>query len=166
MALRLHRVWHKRDCLNFVRWCNPSLQKSGITLIQFPSKCNDLNDDNPFKLRLSWIEFQEISNNIRLLRFWNHIPYGLHHLTKLRLSNTKLYSLNHLRNYTKCLTRLTNINLSGISLRIIPNNIFSKLPFLNKELGSKNPFCAILCVNVKPSALENVKVVKEELLNA
>ena len=55
---------------------------------------------------------------------------GLHHLTKLRLSNTKLYSLNHLRNYTKCLTRLTNINLSGISLRIIPNNIFSKLPSL------------------------------------
>jgi hypothetical protein len=38
--------------------------------------------------------------------------------------------------------------------------------FLNKELGSKNPFCAIPCVNVKPSALENVKDVKEELLNA
>jgi hypothetical protein len=38
--------------------------------------------------------------------------------------------------------------------------------FLNKELGSKNPLCAIPCENIKPSALQNVKVVKEELLNA
>jgi hypothetical protein len=65
MALDLHRL----ESLNIVRLCNPSLQKSGITLIQFPSKFNNVNDDNPFKLRLSWIEFQEISNDVRLLRF-------------------------------------------------------------------------------------------------
>jgi toll-like receptor 13 len=62
---------------------------------------------------------------------------GLHNLTKLKFSYSKLYTLNHLRNYTKCLTRLKNINLLGISLRIIPNNIFSKLPSLKSLTMSK-----------------------------
>jgi toll-like receptor 13 len=55
---------------------------------------------------------------------------GLHNLTSMRLSNTKLYSLDHLRNHTECLTRLKNINLCGISIQKIPNNTFSKLPSL------------------------------------
>lgn len=93
--------------------------------------------DNNFSLKgLSSITSLNLEGN------WiNVIPDfckdGLHNLTKLRLSNTKLYTLNHLRNYTKCLTRLTNINLSGVSLRIIPNNIFSKLPSLKGLTMSK-----------------------------
>jgi hypothetical protein len=92
---------------------------------------------------------------------------GLHNLTRLRLSSTKLYTLNHLRNHTKCLTRLSLISLELNWMVLCDKSKSMRFgQFLNKELGSKNPFCAIPCVNVKPSALENVKDVKEELLNA
>jgi hypothetical protein len=64
------------------------------------------------------------------------------------------------------------VNISLISLELNwmilcdKSNSIRFGQFLNKELGSKSPFCAIPCVNLKPSALENVKIVKEELLNA
>jgi hypothetical protein len=64
------------------------------------------------------------------------------------------------------------VNISLISLELNwmilcdKSNSIRFGQFLNKELGSKNPFCAIPCVNLKPSALENVKFVKDELLNA
>jgi hypothetical protein len=85
-------------------------------------------------LELNWMILCDKSNSIRFGQFLNK---ELGSMTKLKFSYSKLYTLNHLRNYTKCLTRLKNINLLGISLRIIPNNIFSKLPSLKSLTMSK-----------------------------
>ncbi|XP_063444614.1 toll-like receptor 13 [Mytilus trossulus] len=79
--------------------------------------------------------------DINLAGNWfNIIPdfcqFGLNNIANLHMSDTKLYTINHLRNYSSCLQNLKNLYLSGLSIRIIPTNIFSNLKSL-KELTMK-----------------------------
>ncbi|VDI13257.1 lumican [Mytilus galloprovincialis] len=65
---------------------------------------------------------------------FNVIPdfcqFGLNSIANLHLSDTKLYNINHLRNYSSCLQNLKKLYLSGLPIRILPTNIFSNLKSL------------------------------------
>ncbi|XP_071130105.1 toll-like receptor 13 [Mytilus edulis] len=76
-------------------------------------------------------------HDINLAGNWfNIIPdfcqFGLNNIANLRMCDTKLYTINHLRNCSSCLQNLKKLYLSGLSIRLIPTNIFSNLKSLTE----------------------------------
>ncbi|CAC5400298.1 TLR13 [Mytilus coruscus] len=102
----------------------PSLQQLDISW-------NSITDD---------LQLSGLSNLTRLNligNYFNFVPnfceYKLYKLKTLLLSNTKLGTLKHLKNHTRCLNKLERLFLNGISVPRIPNNAFSDITSL-KEL--------------------------------
>lgn len=95
-------------------------------------------------LDISWNSIKDTNynftglQNLQLLNlagnWFNNIPdfcrEGVEKLQSLTMTDTKLYTLNALKNSSKCLKKLKNLYLCGISIRIIPSNIFSSLQSL------------------------------------
>ncbi|VDI17708.1 toll-like receptor 13 [Mytilus galloprovincialis] len=102
----------------------PSLQQLNISW-------NSITDD---------LQLSGLSNLTRLNligNYFNFVPNfckaKLYKLKTLLLSDTKLGTLKHLKNHTRCLNKLERLFLNGISVPSIPNNAFSDIPSL-KEL--------------------------------
>ncbi|VDI17709.1 toll-like receptor 13 [Mytilus galloprovincialis] len=98
------------------------------------------------QLDISWNSITDNLNlfglsNLRRLNlignYINYVPkfcdYKLYKLETLLLSNTKLGTLKHFKNHTRCLNKVNSVFLNGISIPSIPNHAFSDLPSL-KEL--------------------------------
>ncbi|CAC5400297.1 unnamed protein product [Mytilus coruscus] len=102
----------------------PSLQQLDISW-------NSITDDLQLSglSNLTWLNL--IGNYVNYVP--NFCEYKLYKMKTILLSNTKLGTLKHFKNHTRCLNKVETVFLNGISIPSIPNNAFSNFPSL-KEL--------------------------------